>query len=85
MYLGKKSQTMGEWDFSTIISDVAKAYTGVTQAQAAADIAKAQAKQSTMLTRYTPSYPLTTQSSNLTPIILLGAAGFLVYMLMKKD
>ncbi len=92
MYMKKRSG-LGEWDFSSIISDIAKAYTGVTQAQAAADIAKAQAQQqaaaqqAALALRYNPSYSGTytgaTSTSSMTPIILLAGAGLLAYFLIK--
>lgn len=89
----KSRSGLGEWDFSSIVSDIAKAYTGVTQAQAAADIAKAQAQQqaaanqAALALRYNPTYSGTysgaSQSSDMMPIILLAGAGLLVFMLMK--
>lgn len=73
---------LGEWDFSTAISDIAKSWVSVEQAKAARDAAKYQAQANQI--PFFPTSGGTSTGISTNTILLMAAAGLALYLILKK-
>lgn len=95
MHIQSRNSGMGEWDFSTLLKDLASGISQVELAKAQADILKSQAEiqkaqqQQAILARYNPQYSgtysnvPTSGQSDMMPWFLLGGAALLVFFVLK--
>lgn len=95
MYVQGKNQGLGEIDWNSIIKDVVGGYAAVKAVQTQASLAKAQINTAQMAPQlpinyqlnpnYSPTYAgqPQPQKSNLMPLLLIGGAAVLIFVMMK--
>lgn len=85
---------LGEWDFSSILSDIGKTWAQVEQAKTARDIAKLQAQNATLNPYYyaynpnqSPIYSsggAVKSGFDMGTLLVIGAVGIAAYLLLRK-